>query len=107
VELVPGISAKTLCHGEETNMTAFTLKKGSLLPEHSHPHEQTGYLVRGRMRMHAGQAVQDVLPGDSWSIPKNVLHRAEVLEDSFAVEVFAPLRPEYLKFERAEDISGA
>ncbi len=39
---IPGIEMKTLVYGENTLMTEFLLKKGSLLPKHSHPHEQTG-----------------------------------------------------------------
>jgi len=39
---IPGIEQKTLVYGEKTLMTEFLLKKGSRLPQHSHPHEQTG-----------------------------------------------------------------
>ena len=46
-----GIEQKTLVYGERTLMTEFLLKKGSQLPQHSHPYEQTGYLVNGRVRL--------------------------------------------------------
>lgn len=42
-----GIRMKTLAHGEKTHMVEFRLEKGSVVPPHSHPHEQTGYLVSG------------------------------------------------------------
>ena len=42
---------KTLVYGARTLMTEFCLKKGSVLPRHSHPHEQTGYLVSGRIKL--------------------------------------------------------
>ena len=35
-------------------------------------------------------------PGDSWSIPGEALHSARVLEDSIIIEVFAPVREDYL-----------
>ena len=35
-------------------------------------------------------------PGDSWSIPGGMPHGAEVLEDSVAIEVFSPVRDDYL-----------
>ena len=42
---IPGIEQKTLVYGDKTLMAEFVLKKGSTLPRHMHPHEQTGYLV--------------------------------------------------------------
>ncbi|MBN1383169.1 MAG: cupin domain-containing protein [Deltaproteobacteria bacterium] len=93
---VPGIRQKTLVYGEKTLMTEFLLKKDSRLPPHSHPHEQTGYLVSGRMRLLVGSEKYDVMPGDGWCIPGDVEHGAEILEDSVAVEVFSPVREDYL-----------
>ena len=49
-----GIERKTLVHGEETLLTEFRLRKGAVLPRHSPPHEQTGYLVKGRIRLSMG-----------------------------------------------------
>jgi quercetin dioxygenase-like cupin family protein len=93
---VPGTERKTLVHGERTLMTEFILEKGSRLPHHSHPHEQTGYLVKGRLRLSIGPEEYDVIPGDSWCIPSGVEHGAEVLEGSLAIEVFSPVREDYL-----------
>ncbi len=96
-EVLPGISMKTLVHGERTLMTEFRLKKGSILPSHEHFHEQTGYLVSGRMVLSIGNATYEVTSGDSWNIPGGVSHYAEVLEDSVAIEVFSPRRDEYIQ----------
>ena len=93
---IPGISQKTLVYGERTLMTEFLLKKGSRLPNHSHPHEQTGYLVTGRIRLSIGSQEYDVMPGDSWCIPSGVEHGAKILEDSVGIEVFSPVREDYL-----------
>lgn len=95
-EVLQGIRQKTLVHGEKTLMVEFLLKKGVLLPLHSHPHEQTGYLVSGRIRLFMGGEKHDVLPGDSWCIAGGEEHCAEILEDSVAVEVFSPVREDYL-----------
>lgn len=96
IAVIPGIDRKTLVHGEKTLMTEFLLNKGCRLPSHTHPHEQTGYLVKGRMRLMIGTEENEVFPGDSWCIPGDVEHSAEIIEDSVAVEVFAPVREEYL-----------
>ncbi len=91
-----GIERKTLVYGEKTLMTEFVLHKGHTLPRHAHPHEQTGYLVKGRIRLSIGLEEFEAGPGDSWCIPGGVDHGAEILEDSLAVEVFAPSRQDYL-----------
>jgi quercetin dioxygenase-like cupin family protein len=93
---IPGIRQKTLVHGERTLMAEFLLEQGKEIPKHSHPHEQTGYLVKGRLRLSIGAAQKEIGPGDSWCIPGGVEHGAEVIEDSVALEVFSPVREDYL-----------
>jgi quercetin dioxygenase-like cupin family protein len=95
-QAVEGIKLKTLVYGERTLFAEFRLEKGSKLPRHQHPHEQTGYLVGGRMRLSIGEETFEVEPGDSWCIPSNIEHSGETLEDSIAVEVFSPVREDYL-----------
>lgn len=91
-----GIEQKTLVYGDKTLMVEFRLQKDASLPLHSHPHEQIGYLVSGNIRLTIGSEIHDVLPGDSWCIPGKVLHGAVIIEDSVAVEVFSPVREDYL-----------
>ena len=91
-----GIEQKTLVYGEKTLMTEFLLKEGSTLPLHAHPQEQTGYLVKGRIRLAIGKEEYEAQPGDSWCIPSGVEHGAEIIEDSVAIEVFSPVREDYL-----------
>lgn len=93
---LPGIEMKTLCYGSATLMTEFRLAAGSALPAHAHPHEQTGYLVSGHLRLRIGDESHEVRPGDSWCIPADAEHGATVIEDSVAVEVFSPVREDYL-----------
>ena len=101
-EVLPGIRMKTLVHGEKTLFTEFHMQKGSRLPDHSHPHEQTGYLVSGKMRLTVGEESLEADPGDSWCVPGNARHRAEILEDSVVIEVFSPVREEYLPYYQPE-----
>ncbi len=96
VEAIEGIERKTTVYGEKTLLSHFLLKKGSLLPKHSHPYEQTGYLVKGKMALTIGSETFDVGPGDTWCILGGVEHQARIIEDSLAVEVFSPVREDYL-----------
>jgi quercetin dioxygenase-like cupin family protein len=94
--LIAGINFKTLVHGINTSLHEFKLSKGSIIPKHSHIHEQTGYMISGKMKfvLNDGEFLSE--PGDSWCIPGNVDHEVHVLEDSVAIEVFSPVRQEYL-----------
>ena len=96
---LPGITRKTLVFGEKTLMTEFVLAQGSVLPLHAHPYEQTGYLVKGHMRLNIGGQESDVHAGDSWNIPMNVEHGARIAGDSVAIEVFSPARKDYIPQE--------
>ncbi len=100
-QLTAGIQIKTLTYGDRTLCVEFRLAQGSILPRHAHPHEQTGYLVSGRLQLTVGTEVLDARPGDSWCIPGNVEHEAQVLADSVAFEVFAPVREDYLPDQQA------
>jgi quercetin dioxygenase-like cupin family protein len=95
-EVLPGIKLKTLVYGEKTLFTEFRMDAGAVLPKHSHIHEQTGYLMKGKIRLTFGNQVFEVKKGDSWCIPGNMDHSAEILKDSIAIEVFSPVRDEYL-----------
>lgn len=102
--MVKGVKVKALTHGEKTLTAEFLLSKGSHIPEHSHPNEQAGYLVDGRLRLHVGSKSKVMLPGDSWCVASNVKHKVDVLEDSVAVEVFSPRREDYIKYLNHADL---
>ena len=95
-EVLSGIKLKTLVHGENTLFAEFRMEAGAVLPEHAHIHEQTGYLIEGKIRLSVGGEVFEAEKGDSWCIPGNVKHSAKILKDSVAIEVFSPVRNEYL-----------
>jgi quercetin dioxygenase-like cupin family protein len=91
-----GVRFKTLAWGEKTHLTEFKLSRGATIPKHSHPHEQTGYLVSGRMKFVIGDEVFDAQSGDGWNIAGHIEHGVDVLEDSVVIEVFSPAREDYL-----------
>ncbi len=95
-EMLPGIKMKALAFGTKTLLSEFKLNMGTVIPEHHHVHEQTGYLVSGAIRLTINDETFDVVPGDSWCIESNIPHSVQVIEDSLIIEVFSPVRKEYL-----------
>jgi len=95
-DILDKIKLKTLVYGEKTLLAEFRLAKGAVMPAHRHPHEQTGYLVSGRLELTIGDECHLVTPGDSWCIAGNVTHSAVALADAVAVEAFSPVREDYL-----------
>ncbi|MCX7781685.1 MAG: cupin domain-containing protein [Negativicutes bacterium] len=96
VNPVPGVRRKTLAVGEKGLIGEFRLEEGTVLPPHQHPHEQIGYLVSGELVFTIGDKEYTARPGDSWAISGNVPHAVKVLKSAVAVEVFVPIREDYL-----------
>jgi len=97
-ELVKGVHLKTLVYGNQTLLTEVRLEKNAVIPPHSHPHEQTGYLVSGQMDFQVDEQHIIAKPGDSWNIAGNVEHAATAIEESVVVEIFSPVREDYLPY---------
>lgn len=95
IEMLPGVVRRTLVSGDGHTLVRFELAEGGTVPEHTHPHEQAGTVVQGRVRFRIGDREAEVVPGDSYLIPGDVPHSAVALEPSVLVEVFAPVREEY------------
>ena len=75
------------------------LKKGCVVPRHSHENEQITYILEGGLRFWIGadeSKVLDVMAGEVLHIPSNVQHKAEALEDTLDVDIFSPPRQDWL-----------
>lgn len=95
VEMLPGIVRRTLNEGARTMLCELRMAKGAVVPAHTHPHEQIGYLASGRLRFRIGDVWRELGPGDSWCVPGGVEHEVHVLEDTVCIDVFSPPREEY------------
>jgi quercetin dioxygenase-like cupin family protein len=95
-KLLDGVNMATMVYGEKTLMARFKLERGCAIPDHNHPHEQTGLLLSGRMVFTVDGTDHEVMPGDSWCIGSDVSHSARAVEDSVAMEMFSPVREDYL-----------
>jgi quercetin dioxygenase-like cupin family protein len=96
VNMLPGISRKTLAYSEQFMICYVKLAKGAQLPSHSHVHEQSSTIISGSVRYTVGDETRIVGAGDSVLLASNVPHSIIVEEDSYVIDVFTPLREEYL-----------
>jgi quercetin dioxygenase-like cupin family protein len=97
VELVPGARARTP-YGAKLMLSYLELDEGCVIPEHSHPHEQGGMLLEGRMELSIGDETKICAPGDMFIIPANTPHAARpVGGPAVVLDVFSPLREDYAK----------
>jgi quercetin dioxygenase-like cupin family protein len=95
VEMLPGLTRRVLATSDVMMLAEFTFEQGVEVPEHTHPHDQVGYVVAGRMRMVMGEETVECGPGDSYHAPSGVPHSGAALERSIVVDVFSPPREDY------------
>jgi quercetin dioxygenase-like cupin family protein len=96
VDAAPGITRRLVTAGEKTMAVRIALAKGSTVDIHTHPHEQVGFVLSGALHMTIGDETHLIKPGDSYAIHPNVSHGATAAEDSEVVDIFAPIREDYL-----------
>jgi quercetin dioxygenase-like cupin family protein len=96
--VVEGIERRIIT-GDRMMLTHVYLKKGAVVPRHSHDNEQLTYILEGVLRFWIGDdgsEVIDVRAGEVLHIPSNVPHKVEALEDTLDVDVFSPPRQDWL-----------
>lgn len=91
-----GVDFVLLSHGRESMITKMLYKKEDNVPFHKHPSEQSGFVISGKYRIIFGENDQVIAAGDSYTIPRDVEHRIEILEPGEVIDVFSPPRKDYL-----------
>ncbi len=94
--IFPGVHIAA-CAAEKMMISDVSLEPHSVVEEHSHPHEQIGMLLSGKVVFHIGDEQKTLEPGDMWRIPGNVRHKVVCLDQpARAIDIFCPIREEYL-----------
>lgn len=91
-----GVQLDSLAVGEKSMVTKMNYVVGNFATEHTHPHEQCGYVISGKYKMTVEDEAFILTAGDSYAVPGNVRHSFEVLEAGEVVDVFTPHREDYL-----------
>jgi len=82
--------------GQEIMLARVLLKKGCIVPEHSHRNEQLTYIVEGALKFWIDSKEIVVHAGEVLCIPSNMPHKAEALEDTVDLDVFTPPRADWI-----------
>jgi len=93
-EIVPGFHGR-MVHTDGLTVAHFTIKAGSVLPEHQHEHEQVTNVIEGELEMTINGETKVCKTGMVAAIPPNVPHSGKALTDCKVVDVFRPARDDY------------
>ena len=95
LEIFPGCRIRTP-YGKNLMLSYVEIDPGAVVPEHSHPHEQAGYVLEGKVRFTIGAETRVLEAGDMFLIPPDVPHKVTAVDGPARVlDVFSPVREDY------------
>jgi len=95
IEPVPGCRLQTP-FAQHLMLSYLEMDQGAEVPLHSHPHEQGGILLEGKLQLTIGDETRIVHPGAMFLIESDVPHRAVAIDGPAVVlDVFSPVREDY------------
>ena len=87
---------RILAHGEQMMMVENEFLPGDTAPEHSHYHSQITYVIDGALEVTVDGETRTLHKGDSVFIKPHAVHRAVAVEDTLLIDMFAPMREDFL-----------
>jgi quercetin dioxygenase-like cupin family protein len=100
-EQLNNLVARQMVHTDSMTIARLYLAKGAFVPTHQHVNEQFSFVVQGTLRFHLNGEDVIVTAGQALQIPSNVPHSAEALEDSEALDLFSPVRQDWVSGDDA------
>ncbi|WP_298275353.1 cupin domain-containing protein [Ferroplasma sp.] len=88
--------SRQMIYGDRVMVAQLDIKKGSIVPEHSHENEQVTWIMKGRLRLTVDGKDIDVGAGEVLIIPSNTKHSAVALEDTLDIDIFSPIRSDWI-----------
>ena len=99
-QLNPAIG-RQMIHTETMTLARIILSKGAVVPRHEHENEQIATVLQGRLRFVVGDEEHELVAGESIPLASNVPHEVEALEDSVVLDVFSPVREDWVRGDDA------
>jgi quercetin dioxygenase-like cupin family protein len=96
VEALNPLLGRHFVVGQNIMLARVLLKKGCIVPEHSHPNEQLTFIAEGALKFWIDGREIVVNAGEVLTIPPNMPHKAEALEDTVDYDVFNPPRADWM-----------
>src|SRR5215469_1044277 len=96
LEAMSEVISRKVISGEKAMVAQVFLKKGAVVPEHHHESEQITYVLEGALKFDLEGREVTVHAGEVLHIPSNVPHRAVALEDTLDLDIFSPIRVDWL-----------
>ena len=96
LEVMSDLISRKVIAGEKAMVAQVFLKKGAIVPEHSHESEQITYILEGALKFQLEGREIVVHKGEVLRIPSSVPHRAVALEDTVDLDIFSPIRTDWL-----------
>jgi quercetin dioxygenase-like cupin family protein len=96
LEKITEMISQKIVAGERQMLAQIYLKRGALVPMHAHESEQMTYILQGALKVVVGGEEVTVREGEVLHIPSGMPHQAEALEDTFELDVFSPVRQDWL-----------
>ena len=96
VEAVNPTLGRHFVVGQSVMLARVLIKKGGIVPEHSHPNEQITFIAEGALKFWIDGKIIVVNAGEVLTIPPNMPHKAEALEDTVDYDVFSPPRADWM-----------
>lgn len=97
-DLGGGVTRKILSYSENLMSVELHFQKGAIGARHSHPHEQIGYVVSGRLiYQEEGCEDKELQTGDTYYVKPDAVHGIEVLEDTVLLDIFTPMRKDFVE----------
>lgn len=84
-------------NGEKVMIAQIRVMKGAVVPEHSHENEQISWILEGELLFEIEGKRITVGKGEMIVIPSGVPHKATALQDTIDVDVFSPIREDWLR----------
>ena len=103
LEKITEMISQKIVAGEREMLAQIYLKRGALVPIHAHESEQMTYILQGSLRFVVGGEEIIVREGEVLHIPSHVAHQAEALEDTLELDVFSPVRRDWLRDDEHQD----
>lgn len=91
-----GVDFVVLSIGKDTMVTKMLYKSKDAVTPHKHPNEQSGYVISGKYKLTFEGNEYFLSEGDAYSIPANIEHSLQIIEAGEVVDVFSPIRLDYL-----------